>query len=64
MQAIFWNLSAHAFSLFSLGWVGSDNKSLCYLIQNMRATRFSKKKKNYSSHIKEKIVGYVKKKMK
>ena len=29
MQAVFWNLSSHASSLFSLGWVGSDGESLC-----------------------------------
>ena len=45
MQTIFWNLSAHAFSLFSLGLVGSNGNSLCYLTLNMHATRFSKKKK-------------------
>ena len=42
-----WNLFAHAFSLFSLGWVCSDRKRLCYLILNMHATRFSKKKKTF-----------------
>ena len=28
------------FSLFSLGWVGSNGKSLCYFILNTHATRF------------------------
>ena len=63
MQAIFWNLSSHAFSLFSLGWVGADGKILCYLILNMHM-RLGLAKKKYSSHITEKTVGFTEKEMK
>ena len=49
-----------AFSLFSLGWVGLDGKSLCCLILNMHATQFSYENKTYSSHIKEEIIGFKK----
>ena len=49
-----------AFSLFSLGWVGLDGKSLCCLILNMHATQFSYEKITYSSHIKEETIGFKK----
>ena len=35
MQAVIWNFSAHTFSLLSLG---SNGKSLQYLILNVHAT--------------------------
>jgi len=53
MQLVIWNLSAHAFSLFSLG---SDGEGLRCLIVNVHATGYSQKR-NYFSHRKKKAVG-------